>query len=164
MKKIAVVLVLISLLMTPANATSSSDSIRYKDTHNQIIKHNKWVTLKFNGKTSIKGNGKRSLFCYQVGLKMKGKKKPSYVKVRFTRLKHPLDTTATNITFVKNKPVSEYVTSNCWEITSKSPVVVQIRITGGSSTYTSDIRQFKMWTPGADYPSDFSDYIPIGTI
>jgi DNA gyrase inhibitor GyrI len=42
--------------------------------------------------------------------------------------------------------------------------VVQIRITGGSKTYNSDIRQFKMWTPNADYPQDFSDFIPETTI
>ena len=156
-------MVLSTLVATPAEA-KSSDSIRYKATNNQTIKHNKWVTLKFNGKTSIKGNGKRSLFCYQVGINMNGKKKPAYVKVRLARLKHPLDTTATNITYVQTRPNSEFVVSNCWEIMTKSPVVVQVRITGGSSKYTSDLRQFKMWTPKGSYPADFSDFIPVGTL
>lgn len=164
MKKIIALLTALSMLSATPVYANTSDSIRYKATNNQTIKHNEWVTLKFNGKTSIKGNGKRSLFCYQVGIKMNGKKKPSYVKVRLARLKSPLDTTATNITYVGARPVSEYVTSNCWEIITKSPVVVQIRITGGSKYYTSDLRQFKMWTPGGNYPSDFSDFIPVGTL
>jgi hypothetical protein len=146
---------------TPANA---SDSIRYKSTENQRIKHNKWVTLEFKGKNSIQGNGKRSLFCYQAGLNMDGKKKPKYVKLRLARAKSKLDTTATSTYFIESKPSSELIFSNCWEINTEYPVVVQIRITGGSKYYTSDIRQFKKWTPGADYPEDFSDFIPVGTV
>jgi hypothetical protein len=148
---------------TPANA---SDSIRYKSTENQTIPKNKWVTLKFkNGKTEIQGNGKRSLFCYQAGIDTKGKKKPTYIKLRVTRIvPGPNDSSATNTYFFTGKPGKKFVASNCWNIVTKHPVVVQIRITGGSKTYNSDIRQFKMWTPGGDYPSDFSDFIPETTI
>ncbi len=145
------------LAPTPALA---EESIRYKSTELQTIKRGKWTTLNFNGKTSIQGNGSRSLFCYQVALNMKNKKKPKYIKVRLARVKSGKnDTTATNIYPVTSKPSSKWVGSQCWTILSKSPVVVQVRITGGSKTYTSDMRQFKMWTPGADYPEDFSDFI-----
>lgn len=142
----------------PANA---DESIRYKSTQNQTIKKGKWVTLDFNGKSQIKGNGNRSLFCYQVGLNMNGKKKPKYVKVRLARVKDngKLDTTATNYYPITGKPSSMFVGSGCWAINTNSPVVLQVRVTGGSGTYKSDIRQFKMWTPGADYPADFSDFL-----
>ena len=147
----------------PANA---SDSIRYKSTEIQVIKKGKWTTLKFNGgKTAIQGNGKRSLFCYQAGIDTKGKKSPSYIKLRITRIvPGPNDPSATNTYFFTDKPGSEFVASNCWNIVTKYPVVVQIKITGGSKTYNSDIRQFKMWTPNGEYPEDFSDFIPETTI
>jgi hypothetical protein len=154
------VVVSMSVIASPPPAVAD-DTVRYKSTQGQIIKKNTWTTLNFNGKTTIKGNGKRSLFCYQVALEMKGKKKPKYVKVRFTRVKPGKnDTTATNIYPVTSKPGKEWVGSQCWTITTKYPVAVQVRITGGSNVYVSDVRQFKMWTPGADYPADFSDMMP----
>jgi hypothetical protein len=147
----------------PANA--SSDSIRYKTENNQTIKRGKWTTINFNGKTEIQGNGKRSLFCYQVVLNTKGKKKPKYVKVRMTRVKPGKnDSTATNTYFFTEKPGSKFVASQCWNIITTHPVVLQVRISGGSPTYKTDITQFKMWTPNAEYPEDFSDFIPKTTI
>lgn len=154
-------LIAFSLVIFSAIPTSADESIRYKSTKNQTIKSNKWTTLDFKGNNALKGNGSRSLFCYQAGIDMNGKKKPKYVKLRLARLKSGKDdTTATNYFAIPSKPSSKLVFSNCWEIETNSPVVVQIRITGGSKTYNSDIRQFKMWTPGADYPADFSDMIP----
>jgi hypothetical protein len=156
-------IVLVFSYIPPANA--ASDSIRYKTEKNQTIKKGKWTTVNFNGKTAIQGNGKRSLFCYQVVLNTKGKKKPKYVKVRMTRVKPGKDdSTATNTYFFTSKPGSKFVASQCWNIVTKHPVVLQVRISGGSKTYQTDITQFKMWTPGADYPSDFSDFIPETTI
>jgi hypothetical protein len=152
-------IVLVFSYIPPANA--SSDSIRYKTEKNQTIKKGKWTTINFNGKTAIQGNGKRSLFCYQVVLNTKGKKKPKYVKVRMTRVKPGKDdSTATNTYFFTSKPGSKFVASQCWNIVTKHPVVLQVRISGGSKSYTTDITQFKMWTPNAEYPSDFSDFIP----
>lgn len=160
MKKITLLLIPFLLIgqSIPANA---DESIRYKSTQSQTIKKGKWVTLDFNGKKQLKGNGNRSLFCYQVGLDMKGKKKPKYVKVRLARVKEngKLDTTATNYYSITGKPSNEFVGAGCWAINTKSPVILQVRITGGSKSYRSDIRQFKMWTPGADYPADFSDFL-----
>jgi hypothetical protein len=157
-----------SVLLVFAQATpaSASDSVRYKSTEIQVIPKGKWTTLKFNGgKTEIQGNGKRSLFCYQAGIDTTGKKRPSYIKLRITRIVPGAnDPSATNTYFFTEKPGSEFVASNCWNIVTTYPVVVQIRITGGSKTYNSDIRQFKMWTPNADYPQDFSDFIPETTI
>ena len=156
-------IVLVFSYIPPANA--SSDSIRYKTEKNQTIKKGKWTTINFNGKTRIQGNGKRSLFCYQVVLNTKGKKKPKYVKVRMTRVKPGKDdSTATNTYFFTSKPGSKFVASQCWNIVTKHPVVLQVRISGGSKSYTTDITQFKMWTPNAEYPSDFSDFIPETTI
>jgi hypothetical protein len=156
-------IMLVFSYIPPANA--SSDSIRYKTENNQTIKKGKWTTINFNGKTAIKGNGKRSLFCYQVVLNTKGKKKPKYVKVRITRIKPGKnDNTATNTYFFTAKPDKKFVASQCWNVVTKHPVVLQVRISGGSSSYKTDISQFKMWTPNAEYPSDFSDFIPETTI
>jgi hypothetical protein len=156
-------IVLVFSYIPPANA--SSDSIRYKTEKNQTIKKGKWTTINFNGKTAIQGNGKRSLFCYQVVLDTKGKKKPKYVKVRMTRVKPGKDdSTATNTYFFTSKPERKFVASQCWNIVTKHPVVLQVRIYGGSSSYKTDISQFKMWTPNAEYPSDFSDFMPETTI
>ena len=155
-----------SLLATPAAVADGTvrDSVRYKSTQGQLIKKNTWTTLDFNGKTALKGNGKRSLFCYQVALDMKGKKKPKYIKVRLARVKSGKnDTTATNIYPVTSKP-GTWVGSQCWTILTKHPVVVQVRITGGSKVYRSTVRQFKMWTPNAKYPADFSSMMPQKTI
>lgn len=152
-----------SLSLVTATSANADESIRYKSAVNQTIKNSKWTTLKFKGNNSIKGNGARSLFCYQVGINTPGKKIRS-VKVRLARLKKPLDTTATNTFYVGTLPQSELVFSNCWEIETNSAVIVQIKINGGNKKYVSDMRQFKMWTPGANYPADFSDFIPVGTI
>lgn len=163
--KLLSVIITAVLLIVTANPVNAQDTIRYKSSTNQTIPKNKWVTLQFNGKTAIQGNGARSLFCYQAALDMKGKKKPKYIKIRLARVKSGKDdTTATNIYPVIGKPGTTWVGSSCWTIFTKHPVVVQIRITGGSKTYTSDMRQFKMWTPGGDYPADFSDFIPETTI
>ena len=160
-KKVVATNVVASMSLLAAPPATADDTIRYKSTQGQLIKKDKWTTLSFNGKTSIKGNGKRSLFCYQVALDMKGKKKPKYIKVRLARIKPGKnDTTATNIYPVTSKPGKMWVGSQCWTIVAKHPVVVQVRITGGSKVYRSSVRQFKMWTPGADYPADFSDMMP----
>jgi hypothetical protein len=166
MKLKAILSIVLSFtLLSFAIPAQAGDSIRYKSDSIQTIKKDKWVTLNFNGKQTIKGNGNKSLFCYMAAVKMNGKKKPKYIKLRLVRDKAKgQDSTATNIYPVEAKPSSTWVGSNCWVINTNSPVKVQIRITGGSKTYQSDMRQFKMWTPGADYPADFSDFIPEGTI
>ena len=164
-KKLIILICSTSLLLSGSSPTNASDSIRYKTTKDQTIKKGKWTTINFNGKTSIKGNGKRSLFCYQVVLNTKSKKKPKYVKVRMVRVgSGKNNSTATNTYFFTSKPGSKFVASQCWNIVTKHPVVLQVRISGGSNSYTTDISQFKMWTPSGDYPSDFSDFIPETTI
>jgi hypothetical protein len=161
LKKVTAIIAAIALSLVTAIPANAADTVRYKTEKNQTIKKGKWTTINFNGKTSIKGNGERSLFCYQVVINTKGKKKPKYVKVRLARVKSGKDdTTATNTYFFTGKPGSKFVASQCWTIFTKHPVVVQVRISGGSPRYTTDITQFKMWTPGADYPADFSDFMP----
>ena len=102
------------LVFAQAIPASASDSIRYKSTEIQVIPKGKWTTLRFNGgKTEIQGNGKRSLFCYQAGIDTKGKKSPSYIKLRITRIvPGPNDPSATNTYFFTEKPGSEFVASN----------------------------------------------------
>ena len=164
-KKVLSVCIAISLLLFTVTPASAEESIRYKSETNQTIKRGSWTTLNFKGDNSIKGNGARSLFCYQAAVKTKGKKKPKYIKIRLVRVgSKGTDSTATNTFPVTGKPSSTWVNSGCWAIETNSPVVVQIRIVGGSKTYTSDMRQFKMWTPGADYPADFSDFIPLVSV
>ena len=164
-KTITAIVATISLLLVTATPSSAADSIRYKTEQNQTIKKGKWTTINFNGKTSIQGNGQRSLFCYQVVINTKGKKKPKYVKVRMVRAgSGKNDSTATNPYFFTSRPDKKFVASQCWTILTKHPVVLQVRISGGSSSYKTDISQFKMWTPGADYPADFSDFIPETSI
>lgn len=164
-KKLIIIILSSILVLFQSLPVNASDSIRYKSSENQVINSGRWTTLNFNGKKSIKGNGNRSLFCYQVAIDMRGKKKPKYIKIRFVREKsNGLDTTATNIYPVPDKPSNTWVGSGCWAIKTNSPVVLQVRVTGGSKTYVSDMRQFKMWTPGANYPQDFSDFIPQGSL
>jgi hypothetical protein len=164
-KTIVACIIAFALILSTSVTANAEESVRKKADFNQSIKKDTWVTLKFKGNSHLKGNGNRSLFCYQSSVKMKGKKKPKYVKLRLVRLKGGSnDSTATNTYYVGSKPNKTLVFSNCWVIETNSPVVVQIRITGGSKSYTSDMRQFKMWTPGADYPADFSDFILEGTL
>jgi hypothetical protein len=164
-KTIIAVITTLALLVSTAGPANAEESIRKKAEFNQTIKKDRWVTLNFKGKDYIKGNGNRSLFCYQSAIKMKGKKKPKYVKIRLVRLKGGKnDSTATNTYYVGSKPKKTLVFSNCWVIKTNSSVAVQIKITGGSKSYRSDMRQFKMWTPGANYPADFSDFIPQGSL
>jgi hypothetical protein len=164
-KKLIASVFSVLLIFSQAAPANASDSIRYKTEKNQTIKKGKWTTINFNGKTSIQGNGKRSLFCYQVVLNTKGKKKPKYVKVRMVRVgSGKNNSTATNTYFFTTKPDKKFVASQCWNIVTKHPVVLQVRISGGSKSYTTDIAQFKMWTPNVEYPSDFSDFIPETTI
>jgi hypothetical protein len=164
-KTIVACIIAFALILSTSVTANAEESVRKKAEFNQYIKKDRWVTLKFKGNSHLKGNGNRSLFCYQSAIKMKGKKKPKYVKLRLVRLKGGNnDSTATNTYYVRSKPKSTLVFSNCWVIKTNSPVVVQIRITGGSNSYTSNMRQFKMWTPGANYPADFSDFIPQGTL
>lgn len=152
-----------SLSLVTATSVNAEESIRYKSAKNQVIKNNKWTTLDFKGNNALQGNGQRSLFCYQFGMNTPGKK-VNNVKIRLARLKSPLDTTATNTFYVPSMPAAELVFSNCWEIETNTAVVVQVKISGKNKKYVSDMRQFKMWTPGADYPADFSDFIPVGTV
>ena len=152
-----------SLSLVTATSVNAEESIRYKSSKNQTIKNNKWTTLDFKGNNALQGNGARSLFCYQFGMNTPGKKVKN-VKIRLARLKSPLDTTATNTFDVASMPAKELVFSNCWEIETNTAVIVQVKISGKNKSYTSDMRQFKMWTPGADYPADFSDFIPQATV
>lgn len=164
-KAIIAVITTLALAVSTAIPANAEESIRKKAEFSQTIKKDRWVTLNFKGQDYIKGNGNRSLFCYQAAVKTNGKKKPKYIKIRLVRVgSNGLNSTATNTYPVTGKPNRIWVNSSCWAIETNSPVIVQIRITGGSKTYVSNMRQFKMWTPGADYPADFSDFIPQGAL
>lgn len=164
-KTIIAVITASALGLSTAIPANAEESIRKKAEFSQTIKSDRWVTLNFKGHDYIKGNGNRSLFCYQAAVKTSGKKKPKFIKIRLVRLKsNGLNSTATNTYPVTGKPNKIWVNSGCWTIETNSPVIVQIRVTGGSKSYVSNMRQFKMWTPGANYPADFSDFIPEGSL
>jgi hypothetical protein len=165
MRKIIAITLAISAFMLPAQGYTvygSKDHKQYKDTATQKIRSgNVWHDFTFGGKPkTIKGNGKRSLYCVQVGVSMKGKN-PDLIKIRFARHlpNGTLDTTGTNTYTNLGSVGSPWFASQCWEFNSKYPVSAQIKIIGKSKYYYSTERQFKMWTPGANYPVTF----PVAT-
>lgn len=158
-KKFHIIILTIALLFSAntVHANNLNSSKRFKDTSVQKIKANKWQTLKFNGEgKTIKGNGNRSLWCIQTNVIMNGKN-PDYIKLRFVR--HlpdgTKDTTGTSTFVIGDNNMNVFYESTCWEFNSKYPVSAQIKVMGNKKYYYSDMRQFKMWTPGADYPEDF---------
>jgi len=134
---------------------SSADHKQYKDISTQTVKSgNKWHDLTFDGKArTLQGNGKRSIFCMQVAVSMKGK--PTVVRLRFARHlpNGTLDTTGTNTYTGLDVVKSTLYESPCWEFDSKYPVSAQIKISGKAKSYSVIERQFKMWTPNASYPT-----------
>ena len=158
-KKFHIIILAIALIFSAnsVHANNLNSSKRYKDASTQKLKANKWQTLKFDGKPkTIKGNGNRSLWCIQANVSTKGKN-PDYVKLRFVRHlpSGAKDTTGTSTWVVGENGMTAFYESTCWEFNSKYPVSAQIKVVGKSKYYYSDMRQFKMWTPGADYPEDF---------
>lgn len=144
--KIVVATVLVFLLASPVVA---KETIWWKDTTNQVLPSNKWTYLTFNGKTTISKDSKgRALYCSQVHLKFSKDKKPRYVKLRFARQLEngKLDTTGTTTwTLGKNTPLT-WQGSTCWPVNTTKNVAVQVKV-GGSGTWNSPLRQFKVWAP-----------------
>lgn len=158
-RKLHIILLTIAFLISTnaVHANNVNSSIRYKDESVQRLKANKWQTLKFDGKgKKIKGNGNRSLWCIQANVNVEGKA-PQYVKLRFVRHlpNGKKDTTGTSTWVVGKTGMNVFYESTCWEFKSNYPVSAQIKVMGKSKYYYSSMRQFKMWTPGADYPEDF---------
>ena len=143
-------------------SASSKEKVQWKSTNPQWIQANKWTTLDFDNKKAItKLDRNRALYCAQVGLKYK--KKPKYVKMRFARLlpNDSKDTTATNTWVMGKNSPKTFHGSMCWSISTKYPVVVQVKI-GGTGQYQSHLRQFKAWSPSSDIPEDMLDYSSSG--
>lgn len=143
---------------TSAPLAQSKEKVQWKSTSLQSIKANKWTTLDFDGRKAItKLDRNRALYCAQVGLKYD--KKPKYIKVRFARLlpNGSKDTTATNTWVLGKNAPKTFHGSMCWSISTKHPVVVQVKI-GGTGMYQSHLRQFKAWSPSSDIPEDMLDY------
>jgi hypothetical protein len=170
-RKLHIILLTIAFLFSTnaVHANNVNSAKRYKDTSIQKIKSNKWQDLTFNGKAkTIKGNGNRSLWCIQANVLFQGKN-PSYVKMRFSRHlpNGKRDTTGTSTWVVGKTGMKTFYESTCWVFNSKYPVSAQIKVMGKRKYYYSDMRQFKMWTPGADYPEDFpvniADPFPTST-
>lgn len=137
-----------------ASSAHPKEKIQWKSTNSQWIKANKWTTLSFDGKKAItKLDKSRALYCAQVGLKYK--KSPKYVKMRFARLlpDGTKDTTATNTWVVGKNSPKTFHGSVCWPISTKHPVVVQVKI-GGTGKYQSHLRQFKAWSPSSELDED----------
>lgn len=149
---------LLIAFFTPIPA-ESKELVQWKSTETQLIKGYKWTTLDFNGKSQIKKISRnRALYCTQVGFHFTKSTKPKYVKVRFARVlpDGTKDTTGTNTWVLgKNAPLAWHG-STCWSISTKHPVVVQVKV-GGSKTYESHLRQFKAWSPSSSIPDDLMD-------
>ena len=155
--KITAIVATIALSLVTAVPTYSAESKGKKATYKQTIKSNVWTTLSFSGSDYVKSNGNRSIYCLQSNIIIPSKNKPTVIKVRFARVvgKSRLDTTATNTyIFGSGYPKSKWYGSQCWAIETKYPVVAQIKVSGKASRYYSDMRQLKVWTPGANYPED----------
>ena len=137
----------------------SKELVQWKSTETQWVKGYKWTTLDFNGKSQIKKISKnRALYCTQIGFHFTKSNKPKYVKARFVRIlpDGSRDSTGTNTWVLgKNSPLAWHG-STCWSISTKYPVVVQVKV-GGSKTYESHLRQFKAWSPSSSIPDDFMD-------
>ena len=149
--------VILAVGTVQAPVVTAKETILWKDTSNQTIPNNKWTDLVLNGKTAIEHSKKsRALYCAQVHLDFTGKPKPRYVKVRFARhlSNGKLDTTGTT-TWVLGKDAPDlWQGSVCWPISTKRPVSAQVKIKGSSKVWTSQLRQFKAWSPSGDLPED----------
>jgi hypothetical protein len=143
-----VIVVTVLIIAVPVSAVAK-ETVWWKDSTNQEIPSNKWTYLTFDGKTTIKKSVKgRALYCSQVHLKLSKNHKPRYVKLRFARKLEngKLDTTGTTTwTLGKNAPLT-WQGSVCWPVNTTKEVAAQIKI-GGSGTWTSPLRQFKVWAP-----------------
>ena len=156
MKRLFLLILVLCLSITPANA-APNNTVMWQSYENQSIKTGKWVTMKFKkDRTDIvkKGNG-RTLYCSKVHLNFTGKKKSRYVKIRLARVlpNGKLDTTGTTTWTLGKSAPKKWQGSMCWSIDTDYPVRAQVKI-GGSGSYTSTLRQFKAWSPEAEFPVD----------
>ena len=82
---------------------------------------------------------------------------PTYLKLRFARHlpNGTLDTTGTNTWVIgKNFTGATFHASVCWTMDTKYSVTAQVKLVGGASSYVSNLRQFKAWSPPYELPAD----------
>ena len=162
---ICALILVIGASAIPAFGLNRGDYQLRESKSNQVIKTGQWTTLKFKGGDSLKRTKNyRTLFCTKVHLNTK-KGAPTYVKVRFARVKGgPDDTTGTNTWITKGFTGSYWQGSICWTMDTKYPIVAQIKIEGPKKSYTSNLRQFKAWSPPYELPADMVTPAPDETV
>jgi hypothetical protein len=158
-------ILIVGLSASPSYAKNRGDYQLKQDKSAQVIHRDKWVTLKFHGSDSLKRKKNyRTLFCAKVHLDTKNGA-PSYVKVRFARVKGgPDDTTGTNTWVTKGFKGQYWQGSICWTMDTKYPIVAQIKVSGPKKYYTSHLRQFKAWSPPYELPADMLTPAPSASI
>lgn len=155
----------ITAISTPAIAKNRGDYQLKQSKSKQVIHRGKWTTLQFSGADSLKRTRNyRTLFCAKVHLDTKNGA-PSYVKVRFARVKKGADdTTGTNTWVTRGFKGQYWQGSICWTMDTKYPIVAQIKIEGPKKYYTSHLRQFKAWSPPYNLPADMLTPSPSASI
>ena len=159
------VLALLVVFSVPAHAMNRGDYQIKESKSKQVIKTDKWTTLNFGKNDSLKrSKNYRTLFCAKVHLNTKGGA-PDYVKVRFARVKGGKDdTTGTNTWVTKGFKGSYWQGSMCWTVDTKYPIVAQVKIVGPKKSYTSNLRQFKAWSPPYELPADMVSPAPSSSV
>jgi hypothetical protein len=159
------VLALLVVFSIPAQAMNRGDYQIKESKSKQVIKTDKWTTLNFGKNDSLKRKKNyRTLFCAKVHINTT-KGAPDYIKVRFARVKGgPDDTTGTNTWVTKGYAGTYWQGSICWTIDTKYPTVAQIKVIGPKKSYTSNLRQFKAWSPPYELPADMLSPAPSPSV
>ena len=144
----------------PSLAVNRGDYQLKESKSRQVIHTNTWANLSFAGSDSLKRKKNyRTLFCAKVHIVMpkKDSSNPTYLKLRFARHlpNGTLDTTGTNTWVIgKNFTGATFHASVCWTMDTKYSVTAQVKLVGGASSYVSNLRQFKAWSPPYELPAD----------
>lgn len=146
-RQIVAVLVAGSLFLA-STAHASIKHPQWKTEKPQVIKSDKWTTLKFPQGTAMPVRKGRALYSIQVRIDCTKKTKPKYIKIRLSRIKPngQRDTTGTNTWVWTKRGPDVFYASHLWQIKATYPTEAQIRIVGGSCK-TVTTRQFKLWQP-----------------
>lgn len=162
---ICALVLVIGVSNAPVFALNRGDYQLKQSKSKQVIKRDSWTTLNFGKVDSLKRKKNyRTLFCAKIHIDTRNGS-PDYVKVRFARVKGgPDDTTGTNTWVTKGFQGDFWQGSTCWTMDTKYPIVAQVKISGPKKTYTSNLRQFKAWSPPYELPADMVTPAPSATV
>lgn len=165
LKKLVLVLlsaVLLVLLSADSRALAKNrgDYQLKKTERVQVITTGVWTDLKFDNGNSLKRKKNyRTLFCTKLHLTMPAKdaNNPAYIKIRYARHlpNGTLDTTGTNTWVIgKNFTGATFHAALCWNMDTPYPITAQVKIAGKLKRYSSNLREFKAWSPPYELPAD----------